>query len=295
MNARISKIKYPKLNAFDFSIKYNETDRKSHVREIDLHLHKECEIYINLSGDVSFIVENRLYPLRRGDVIVSRPGDYHHCVYHSDAAHALYWILFDTKGNEALFTPLFDRLLEYGSLISPSNENRERLISLCEKLLLPSVTEVERYATFFSLISILESTDKKSMNEPNALPHDIGAVLEYIDAHLPEPLTSEVLAQISYTSKSTLERRFSKILGMRTAAFIRKRRLLAASQLLEKGYSVLEAGQAVGYSDNSNFIKRFCEYYGITPFQYKKKYVHKNKKSIAKSDDICYNDGNHQE
>ena len=104
-----------------------------------------------------------------------------------------------------------------------------------------------------------------------------------------------MLAQISYTSKSTLERRFSKILGMRTAAFIRKRRLLAASQLLEKGYSVLEAGQAVGYSDNSNFIKRFCEYYGITPFQYKKKYVHKSKKSIAKSDDICYNDGNHQE
>ena len=45
-----------------------------------------------------------------------------------------------------------------------------------------------------------------------------------------------------------------------------------AVRLLEQGYSVLAAGEAVGYTDNSHFIKRFGEYCGMTPLQYKKAY-----------------------
>lgn len=63
INGKITKLKIPSLNEFDFQIKYSETDRKSHTHEIGLHTHNELEIYINLSGDVSFLVENNLYAL----------------------------------------------------------------------------------------------------------------------------------------------------------------------------------------------------------------------------------------
>ena len=107
------------------------------------------------------------------------------------------------------------------------------------------------------------------------LPAELIAILEYIDGHLSEPLTLEVLARIAYTSQSTLERRFSKFFGMRTAQFIRRRRLSTAARLLEQGSSVQQAGDVVGYTDNSHFIKRFGEYIGMTPLQYKKKYADK--------------------
>ena len=51
------------------------------------HIHDSYEIYVNVSCEVAFLVNNRLYPVKRGDVIVSRPGDVHICVYQSDAPH----------------------------------------------------------------------------------------------------------------------------------------------------------------------------------------------------------------
>lgn len=272
MNEAITKASYPTINAFDFSIKYTETDRASHFFEIDLHTHRECEIYINLSGDVSFMVEKRLYPLCRGDVIIARPGEYHHCVYHSDAKHALYWILFDANGNEALFPRFFKRRHGEENLISPTEESKARLLQLCEKLLQKPLNPIGRYAAFFELLEILESAKPEHRQTKTALPPDIASVLEYIDAHLSESLTRRTLSQIAYTSQSTLERRFSEILGMHISTFIRKRRLSKAALLLQQGRSVMEAGLAVGYTDNSHFIKLFRENCGITPFQYKKKY-----------------------
>ena len=94
-SGEITKIKIPTLNEFDFQIKLTETNRSLHTHEIGLHTHNEFELYVNLSGDVSFLVENNLYNLSRGDVIIARPGEYHHCIYRSDAPHKFFWILFN--------------------------------------------------------------------------------------------------------------------------------------------------------------------------------------------------------
>ena len=169
MNTAIAKSTYPAIGAFEFSIKYTETDRASHFLEIDLHTHRECEIYINLSGDVSFMVENRLYPLRRGDVIIVRPGEYHHCVYHSDAVHSLYWLLFDTTGNESLFPLFFNRDRGEGNLISPTEERKARLLELCERLLREPLSTVGRYAAFFELLEILDSADQTHTQDKTML------------------------------------------------------------------------------------------------------------------------------
>ena len=96
-SGKIIKLNIPALNDFDFQIKLTETNRSIHTYEIGLHTHSEFELYINLSGDVSFLVENNLYDLKHGDVIIARPGEYHHCVYRSDAPHKLFWILFDCQ------------------------------------------------------------------------------------------------------------------------------------------------------------------------------------------------------
>ena len=66
------------------------------------HSHDCYEFYINVSGDVSFLVENSLYPLSRGDVIIARPGEQHHCVYRSDKPHKMFWILFDCEKNQTV-------------------------------------------------------------------------------------------------------------------------------------------------------------------------------------------------
>ena len=90
----------PALSDFKIRAVYSEITKSSNENVNHSHIHDECEIYVNLSGDVSFIVENKIYPVKPGDIIISKPFEYHHCVYHSNKLHKHFWILFSSSGNE---------------------------------------------------------------------------------------------------------------------------------------------------------------------------------------------------
>jgi len=80
------------MSRVDFSINHLDIDAASSLNQNETHIHKECEIYLNLSGNVCFEVENHLYPISRGSVIITRPYEYHHCIYRSNARHEHFWI-----------------------------------------------------------------------------------------------------------------------------------------------------------------------------------------------------------
>lgn len=265
-NGKITKCRIPALSAFDLQIKYTETDRQSHRHEIWTHTHKEFELYINLAGDVSFLVEDVLYPLSRGDVILARPGEHHHCVYRSDAPHRLFWILFDCRGNEGLLDFLQSGFTE--NFVSPSAEHREELIGLCRALHGSELSDEARLYSFLRIFAIL----KESRGEEKGclrLPDGLAEIVEYIGAHITEELSVAELARRFYLSQSTLQRRFKEALDITPLEFIRQRRLRLAAALLREGASVLTAGTSVGFADNSYFIELFRHYYGVTPFRYR--------------------------
>ena len=71
---------FGEIKPFDMTATYIEIDSNSPLNVYDDHIHNECEIYINLSGDVSFAVENSVYPIMPGGIIITRPLEYHHCI-----------------------------------------------------------------------------------------------------------------------------------------------------------------------------------------------------------------------
>lgn len=267
---KITKIKMPSLKSFDFQIKYNVTDRRSHTFEIGLHTHNELEIYINLSGDVSFLVENNLYDLSRGDVIVARPGEHHHCVYRSDAPHAFYWLLFDCEENRAILDLLQEDLTE--NYFSPPNGLREELTELCRSLHGGNQTEEEKIYAFFRLLEVLKRSRASLLKPQSVLSQEMSGIVDYINTHVCEEISVRNIAKLFFTSQSSLERNFKAALNMTPAEYIRRKRLIIAAEMLQKGESVINAGASVCYSDTSYFIELFKRYYHMTPLQYKKKY-----------------------
>lgn len=266
--AEKTKIRFPNLDGLDFMISYSETDRKSHIYEIDLHTHESLEIYINLTGDVSFLVENNLYPLNRGDIIIARPGEYHHCVYRTDAKHKLFWILLDCNKYKDLFNFFFDGT--NANFISPDENSREEIIDCCYQLLNKELPQIDKFYNFFKLFNMLKTNIKSNDFDNNNLPNDFISVLKYIDRHLSQDFKVADIATALYLSESTIERRFREYLHIKPIEFIRKKKMILAAELLRNGQTVLNVGTEVGYSDNSYFIKLFKEYYGVTPLQYRK-------------------------
>lgn len=256
------------INSFDMKIHYVEIDSLSSLNENESHTHNECEIYINLSGDVSFEVENAIYPVVPGSIVITRPAEKHHCVYHSNDLHKHFWILFSPNGNERLLDMFFDREKGTGNLLHLSANDTAKLIDVCRKLL-DCDGEIEKYYLFFKLIGLLQGSQKENAQyEKNDC---VSIALNYIDNNISRAISVREVAEASFISVNTLERKFKERLGVSPSAYIKKKRLAVAAGFLQSGCGVTETAERSGFADCSNFIVVFKKEYGITPYKYKQR------------------------
>ena len=270
-----STISFPALLPFEMKVAYAELDRDDPSNVHDSHVHPECEIYINLSGDVSFMVENRIYPIMPGNIVISRPYEYHHCIYHSGELHRHFWILFSlpTDSGEVekeLFGKFFERLPGHDNPLSLGTKERDELISICHELSRGNTDGCRSFSLFFRVIELISSA-KTVTGGGKTYPSEIDSALAVIDGRYSDAsLSVSEIASEAGVSVNTLERHFRSFFSMSPLSYLKKKRLAAAAELLFRGSSVSEAAEASGFSDYSHFIALFKNAYGITPLKYKK-------------------------
>ena len=98
----------------------------------------------------------------------------------------------------------------------------------------------------------------------------IAGVAEYIDRNYAEPLTLQVLADVGHGSPYHLHRTFKRVLGMTPVAYIHRKRIEQAKQLLlSSDMPVTEIGPSVGLPNLSYFITLFKKKTGCTPTAYR--------------------------
>lgn len=262
-------INYAQISPFNFSITNCTLSADSIKNEYNSHIHSECEIYINVSGDVSFMVEGHIYPIKHGDIIITRPYEYHHCIYNSDGPHEHFWILFNCDGNEHILDMFFKRKVGTNNLLSLENNDCEKLISHCHKMLENNQTETEKYLNFFKLLSFLENAKEFSATE-KLYHNDTLYAIKYINQNYSSRISMTEIARTAHVSINTLERHFAENIKMSPSMYLKKTRLAKAAKLLTGSFSVSEVAEKCGFSDYSTFISEFKKAYDITPLKYKK-------------------------
>ena len=264
---RLNTFKFPCVSNVTLSAVYNELDKCSAENVFHSHSHNECEIYINISGDVSFVVENTVYQIIPGSVIITRPGEYHHCVYHSDAVHRHFWILLSADGINEVLSRFYNRDAGKDNLLMLSATGFKELSDLCYALCEKNDSEnLYRFFKLIHLIDLAEVADVKNSDETSVLDVALG----YIGENLTENITIKDISEAAFVSVSTLERYFEKALRITPSEYIKKRRLALAADLLLCGASVTDACHRSGFTDCSKFIEQFRIHYGKTPLKWKK-------------------------
>ncbi len=259
------KHRFSGISSFELDAQYHETDKEEMVSFS--HVHEECEIYINISGDVSFAVENRIYPIEPGSIIITRPFEYHRCIYHSEKLHRHFCFFFSCKGNEFLLDSFFKRDLGQNNHLKLRKEETKQLVKLCSEITQENVSEQENFYRFFQLLHYLQKAEHKGTE--GSYPSDVLYVVDYVGRHYTEPICVEKLAKDAGVSINTLERHFSDCLHMTPMAYIRQKKLAIAAQLLSEGKTVSETAEMSGFSDYSGFIALFKKNFGVTPLKYK--------------------------
>jgi AraC-like DNA-binding protein len=89
---------------------------------------------------------------------------------------------------------------------------------------------------------------------------------EYIDVHLEKDLSVEELASHLGISQSHFARSFRSSVGLAPHAYVMRRRLLRAQELLASTeLPFIDIALAAGFADQSHFCRRFHEMMGVPP------------------------------
>ena len=99
----------------------------------------------------------------------------------------------------------------------------------------------------------------------------VKVMLQYIQAHYGEELTTAQIAASALVSESECLRCFRAVLDASPIQYLRQLRIQKAAELLEgTDQSVSEIGALCGFQEMSYFAKTFRELKGCTPSQYRK-------------------------
>jgi transcriptional regulator GlxA family with amidase domain len=100
------------------------------------------------------------------------------------------------------------------------------------------------------------------------------AVIEWIEQHLADDLSVEVLAARANQSSRTFARRFRESTGTTPAAWVARQRLVRAQRLLETtDVSIDEVARTVGFGQAAVLRHRFATALGTSPQAYRRRFT----------------------
>lgn len=107
------------------------------------------------------------------------------------------------------------------------------------------------------------------MQQPRVEDMRIQKVIRYIQAHICEPISVSLLAEIMNVSPGYLSREFKSVTGKTVVAYIQEEKVRNAKALLrDQTLSVTDVTERLGYVSQSHFTKIFREQTGMTPARY---------------------------
>lgn len=241
------------------------------------HTHTWHELYFFVSGHADYLVEGRLYSLKPGSIMIMRRGEFHKVSPCSNSPYERIVISFSEaalppRDAELLLAPFFNRPLGTGNLftarevhsayIQESLKGIDRAPNLPEQRRL--AVQCALYTTLYELQSTVLRRGARVAQEPGI--QLLGSsIVDYINAHLFEELSLEILAEKFYLSKNHLNRLFKEASGSTVWEYIRLKRLLAAHWRITDGTAATAAAAECGFHDYSAFYRAYKKHFGVAP------------------------------
>lgn len=247
------------------------------------HFHEGYEVLLSLSNTSgSFFVENNLYPLKRGTLLMIKNTVLHHSVADPNIFYERYVLHFTKETLSAISTPQTDLISKFNRINHCIELNEDELLFLSS--LFEKCSQVESYVfgndikrnLFFIelLLKICSFLDEKEPTSTTITTNFVRVkpILDYIKNNISKELTLDSISNHFFISKYHLCRIFKEATGFTIISYIINYRILKARELLRKGVNVQITAELVGFRNYAHFIRSFGKISGISPGRYMKNY-----------------------
>ncbi|WP_243735137.1 helix-turn-helix domain-containing protein [Paenibacillus turpanensis] len=130
------------------------------------------------------------------------------------------------------------------------------------------ITHISRFRDWLidSLTTFIDQMDKRQSDRASTT---IEAAKQYIDDHLSEDLSLNIVAEQVFISPKYLSKLFKEELGITYTEYVTNQRMAKAKALISNNKLTIEQiAISVGYGTAAYFIKKFKEMHGCTPRDY---------------------------
>ena len=289
---KILPFKIPKTSKQSFNL---QIDSQKYFYDY-LHQHPEVQITLIYKGEGKIIVGDYIGQFKPGDIYLIGPNLPHVFrndpkYYDPDSAENVHSIsvffVWSSFGQQFLNLPESTHLSEFSRISETGlkivNETRDKVVTILEKMF--QVEGMERLILLLQLLDILStSTDIQHLassgvySDFNELDGKrLDAVYRFTMSEYHRKINLREVATVASMTENSFCRYFKRRTRKSYIDFLNEIRIGQACKLLQQDdYSISQVCFEVGFSNLSNFNRKFKEINGCTPSDFRK---HQNKAS----------------
>lgn len=255
------------------------------------HHHEDIyELTFVVESSGTLLLESDRLPLKLGDIVIMPPGMLHCYTCGSGEAMQYYSIWVDAESNEGEIQSFLKEIRGKPAIISAFKYldyiqssfhilgelhqiNNGVLDETCQSIYLSLLMLIKKIYLYRAMVVSIS---------PSSYASD---VLWYINRHVSEDLSLELLAKQFHISPSHLRRIFKQVYGISPIHYLIKRRIaMATDYLLKTDMTVAEVARQVGYENTTHFSHLFADRIGCTPSEFRLRH---QKRAVLKVTNGC--------
>lgn len=238
-----------------------------------LHSHNSYEIYLFLQGEAEYNVEEKVYSLSPGDIIIIKKHEMHRVHLTGSKEYHRFVLMvspefFVENHCEELEKIFLENISKTGNKISSDIAKSTGLYD--------SIMRFKKYSDKFGtpytvvtksvLIEMLYLLNEFSnLENTDIINKNIANVIHYLNNNFTDYITLDTLCDKFFVSKYYLCHVFKETTGLTIQQYVREKRLVRATELRKNGMSLTEAALQSGFENYSSFFRAFTKRYKSNP------------------------------
>ena len=238
------------------------------------HSHTQWSIGAITGGRSTYCYRSDRYQVAAGDLVLMNPEWVHNCNPIEDQPWAYFMMYVDTdwltdlRYRAGLLASLQWQDIETPIVSDPGWYRRYCQMAHC--LLDDGRDLLEKQTEVVEFLSDLmhELASQPVCSRPQA-PETLRSLANYLDDHVAEDISLEMLCDHSGYSAGHLVRAFKQHFGLTPHAYLVNRRIQLGRRALREGTPIVEAALDAGFADQAHFQRTFKRLMAATPKQYR--------------------------
>ena len=234
------------------------------------HSHAFTELFYVRDGRGEFLLEDKIYPISKDDLIIVNPH-----INHTEISKETPPLSYFTVGVEGVCFSFNDQkeyrifncrkketdlLFYFNSLFQELDKQSEGYEKICNYLLHILILQLQRITDSpFELITAQHPSK------------ECAYIKRYLDSNYSENITLDHLSALSHLNKYYLSHEFTKYYGISPMNYLSRKRIDVCKELLENtDYGISDIAHLVGFSSQSYLSQSFRKSCGMTAGTYRK-------------------------